>query len=204
MCSALGIVYGALVKVAVVRETVPHEQRVALVPDVLSRLIQAGLDVVVETGAGVAAHHPDQAFVEAGAKVSDDPLAEADVIVSVQPLGLERIEQLSPGTITVSFLPVAGQPETVAALRDRSITAFSLELVPRISRAQSMDVLSSQALVAGYRAVIVAAERLPGFFPLLMTAAGTVPPLGCWCWARASRPAGDRDGAAARRRGVGL
>ena len=145
-------------------------------PDVLPRLLQAGLDVLVETGAGVAAHYPDQAYVEAGAKVTDDPLADADVVVSVEPLPADRVRQLSAGAITVSFLPVTTQPELARVLRDQSVTAFSLELVPRISRAQSMDALSSQALVAGYRAVIVAAERLPGFFPLLMTAAGTVPP----------------------------
>ncbi len=163
-------------RVAIVRETASHENRVALVPDVLPRLLQAGLDVVVETGAGVAAHYPDQSYVEVGAKVTDDPLVDADVVVSVEPLPAERVRQLSAGTITVSFLPVTTQPELARVLRDQSVTAFSLELVPRISRAQSMDALSSQALVAGYRAVIVAAERLPGFFPLLMTAAGTVPP----------------------------
>lgn len=163
-------------RVVVVRETAPHENRVALVPDLVGRLTGAGLDVAVETGAGVRSLHPDEAYEAAGAAVTDSPLADADVVLSVQPLPVDRARTLRADATTVSFLPLSTEPDVVRTLRDAKVTTFGLELVPRISRAQAMDALSSQALVAGYRAVIVAAERLPKFFPLFMTAAGTVPP----------------------------
>ena len=165
------------VKVVVPAETRVGERRVALVPDAVPRLVGAGLQVVVESGAGAHVHASDDAYRAAGAVVADgDPVAGLAVVLSVVPLDPARIALLEPGSITVSYLPAVQQPDVVQALLDRQVTALAVELVPRISRAQSMDVLSSQALVAGYRAALTAAERLPRFFPLFMTAAGTVPP----------------------------
>jgi NAD(P) transhydrogenase subunit alpha len=163
-------------KVAVVRETTPHERRVALVPDLVGRLTGAGLEVDVESGAGAAAMCSDDEYRSAGATVSADPVPGADVVLSVQPLDLARARGLPIDAVTISFLPLGQYASLIRTLRDAKVTSFAMELVPRISRAQSMDALSSQALVAGYRAAIVAAERLPRFFPLFMTAAGTVPP----------------------------
>jgi NAD(P) transhydrogenase subunit alpha len=164
------------VKIAVVRETRPGEHRVALVPDLVGKLTGLGYEVLVESDAGSAADIADDTYRDAGATVTDDVLAQSDVVLSVQPLEPDRIARLSSGTATVSFLPTAQSLELVGALRDAQVTAFAMELVPRISRAQSMDALSSQALVAGYRCAVVAAERLRRFFPLNMTSAGTVPP----------------------------
>lgn len=163
-------------KVAVVKETEPAEHRVALVPDLVAKLTGAGLEVAVETGAGEHALHSDEAYESAGATVAADPLDGADVVLSVQPISVERIPGLRVDAVTMSFLPAMQDVVRVRTLRDAKVTSFSMELIPRISRAQSMDALSSQAMVAGYRAALVAAERLPKFFPLLMTAAGTVPP----------------------------
>jgi H+-translocating NAD(P) transhydrogenase subunit alpha len=165
-----------MMKVAVAKETEPAEHRVALVPDLVAKLTGAGLDVAVEAGAGEHALHSDEAYESAGATVAADPLDGADVVLSVQPISVERIQGLRVDAVTMSFLPAMQDVVRVRALRDAKVTSFSMELIPRISRAQSMDALSSQAMVAGYRAALVAAERLPKFFPLLMTAAGTVPP----------------------------
>ena len=162
-------------RVGVPAETHPGERRVALVPDAIPRLTEAGLDVAVEAGAGRTAFALDDAYRAAGATVVSDVLADSDVVLSVAPLTTAQVGRLRPGTITISFLP-AGQTELVNRLTDHQVTAFAMELVPRISRAQSMDALSSQALVAGYRCALVAAQRLPRFFPLFMTAAGTVAP----------------------------
>ena len=159
-----------------IRETRPYERRVALVPELVPKLLGAGLEVVVEPEAGEQSHHADEEYVAAGATVSADALSSADVVVSVQPLPPETVRRLRPGVLTVSFLPTAAELDLVRTMADARVTSLAMELVPRISRAQSMDALSSQALVAGYRAALVAAERLPRFFPLLMTAAGTVPP----------------------------
>ncbi|MBD0293203.1 MAG: NAD(P) transhydrogenase subunit alpha [Jiangellaceae bacterium] len=166
-------------KVLVVRESAEYERRVAIVPELVGRLIDAGLEVLVESGAGTGAFHGDNAYAAAGATTVSDrdaSLAVADVIVSVHPLPPTGVRYLRRGAITISFLPTSQDLSLVRFMRDAGITAFSLELVPRISRAQSMDALSSQALVTGYWATLVAAERLPRFFPLFMTAAGTVPP----------------------------
>jgi NAD(P) transhydrogenase subunit alpha len=153
------------------------ERRVALVPEAASRLVAAGLEVVVQAGAGRHAFAPDDSYREVGATVTDgDVLADSDVVLSVSPLSVDQARTLRPGTVTMSFLPVVAEADLVQVLRDHEVLAFSVEQVPRISRAQSMDALSSQALVAGYRAALVAAERLPRFFPLFMTAAGTVAP----------------------------
>jgi H+-translocating NAD(P) transhydrogenase subunit alpha len=166
----------SVVKIAGAGETRPAERRVALVPGLVSRLVDADLPVAVEPGAGLAAGFTDDDYRAAGAQVTADALAGAEVALSVQPLTARQVRGLSPNAITVSFLPAAQELELVAALRDAGHTAFAMELVPRISRAQSMDALSSQAFVAGYRAALVAAERLPRFFPLSMTASGTIPP----------------------------
>ncbi|MFW5899186.1 MAG: NAD(P) transhydrogenase subunit alpha [Jiangellaceae bacterium] len=163
-------------KVAVIKEEEPGERRVALVPDLVGRLTDAGLDVAVEAGAGEHSLHPDEAYEAAGATVAADPLEGADVVLSVQPLPAARVRNLKADALTISFLPAHQELDLVRAFKDAKITSFSMELIPRISRAQAMDALSSQALAAGYRAVLVAAEKLPKFFPLFMTAAGTVPP----------------------------
>lgn len=159
------------------RETRPYERRVALVPELVGRLTGAGLSVEVEAGAGRSAYHSDERYRAAGAEVVDrDPVEGADVVVSVQPLDPERAARLPAGAVTLSFLPTGQELELLRTYRDGQVTALAMELVPRISRAQAMDALSSQALVAGYRCALVAAERLPRFFPLFMTAAGTVAP----------------------------
>ena len=157
-------------------ETREGETRVAVVPELVGKLTGLGYTVSVEPGAGTGALHPDEEYVAAGAEVVDEPWLDADVVVSVNPLDPAVVRRLAAGTATVSFLPVNQSLDLVTDLRDCGITAFSMELVPRISRAQSMDALSSQALVSGYRCAIVAAGLLRRFFPLNMTAAGTVPP----------------------------
>ncbi|MEP6761578.1 MAG: Re/Si-specific NAD(P)(+) transhydrogenase subunit alpha [Sporichthyaceae bacterium] len=162
-------------RVGVPAETQSGERRVALLPDAVSRLLAAGLEVVVESGAGLPAYASDDAYRAAGAAIVDDVLADSDVVLGVAPLTTEQVDRLRPGTITISFLP-ADDTARIERLGARGVMAFSMELVPRISRAQSMDALSSQALVAGYRCTLVAAQRLPRFFPLFMTAAGTVAP----------------------------
>ncbi|RYP88604.1 NAD(P) transhydrogenase subunit alpha [Nocardioides guangzhouensis] len=163
-------------KIAVAKETRDGETRVAMVPELVDKLTGLGYDVAVEPGAGAGALHADEEYAAAGATVEPDALATADVVVSVQPLPVESVRRLRQGAATVSFLPGAQAGEVVTNLRDCGITSYSMELVPRISRAQSMDALSSQALVAGYRSAIVAAGLLRRFFPLNMTAAGTVQP----------------------------
>ena len=158
------------------RETREAEARVALVPELVAKLTGLGHEVLVETGAGLGALADDAAYAEAGASVVDDPLPDAELVLSVQPLTREAARRLPSGAVTVSFLPTALEPDLVRDLRDLSVTSLAMELVPRISRAQSMDALSSQSLVAGYRCAIVCAGLLRRFFPLNMTAAGTVPP----------------------------
>ena len=164
-------------RIAVPKEIRSGEKRVALVPDIISKLTKSGHQVVIESGAGVAAEYSDKQFIEAGAEVkSGDVLAGSDVILSVQPLTPSQIKSLKKGALTISFLSQATAADSIEAAVSNSITALSLELVPRISRAQSMDALTSQALCAGYKAALIAAELSPKFFPLLMTAAGTVTP----------------------------
>ena len=147
-----------------------------MVPELVGKLTGLGYDVLVEPGAGRHALIADDEYAEAGARIDDRALEEADLVVSVQPLATDAIRRLAAGAATVSFLPTGQEPEVVRQLRDDRITSFAMELVPRISRAQSMDALSSQALVSGYRCAIVAAGLLRRFFPLNMTAAGTVKP----------------------------
>ena len=163
--------------IAVPKEIREGEKRVALVPDVINKLTRLGLDVVIESGAGLHSQASDAEFLAAGAKVeSGDVLKSADVVLSVQPLTPAQMATLKKGAVTISFLSVVTAADSIDAAASAGVTAFSLELVPRISRAQSMDALTSQALCAGYRAAIVGAELSPRFFPLLMTAAGTVTP----------------------------
>jgi NAD(P) transhydrogenase subunit alpha len=167
------------VKLAVVRESQPGEDRVAVVPEVASKLARTGIEVVVEAGAGEAARFPDDAYRQAGATVLDSAaatLAGASVVARVQPPTLGEVAALPDGISLISFLQPVAAAETVKALAAKGATVYSLDLLPRISRAQSMDALSSQATVAGYRAGLSAAEHLAKFFPMFMTAAGTVPP----------------------------
>jgi len=167
------------VKLAVCTETRPGETRVAIVPDVAARLAATGIEVSVQAGAGAAARFPDAAYEDAGAAVLPDAaavLAGADMVARVQPPTVEEVAQLPEGVSVVSFLQPGQAPEIVQALAGKQATVYSLDLLPRISRAQSMDALSSQATVSGYRAGLTAAEHLAKFFPMLMTAAGTVRP----------------------------
>jgi NAD(P) transhydrogenase subunit alpha len=163
------------VRIGVPRESAPGERRVALVPDSVSRLTSTGLDVAVERGAGAGASVSDELYREAGAEIVDDAF-DADVVAKVRKPSAKELESLREGSILIGFLQPLTDHEGVAALGKRSVTAFALESIPRITRAQSMDALSSQSTVAGYKAVLLAATRLPRFFPMLMTAAGTVTP----------------------------
>ena len=163
--------------IAVPKEIKDGEKRVALVPDVISKLTRLGLDVVIESGAGTHSQGSDAEYESAGAKVvAGDVLKSADVVLSVQPLTPAQMSTLKKSAVTISFLSPTTAVESIEAAAKAGVTAFSLELVPRISRAQSMDALTSQALCAGYRAALVGAELSPRFFPMLMTAAGTVTP----------------------------
>ena len=162
--------------VAIVKETLDGEARVAMVPELVSKLTDLGYDVSVEPGAGVAAQFADEEYAEAGALLDEKATEYADVVLSVQPLTTSQLRALRTGAASISFFPTLQSLPGVAERRDLELTSFAVELIPRISRAQSMDALSSQALVAGYRCAIVAAGRLRRFFPLNMTAAGTVPP----------------------------
>jgi NAD(P) transhydrogenase subunit alpha len=167
------------VKVGTPKETAPDERRVAVVPDTVTRLGAASLEVSVESGAGLAAYIPDEAFEKAGARIvkgAAELIGDSDAVLKVQAPSAAEVDLVKKGAVLISFLQPATQGDIVRALANRGVTAFSLELVPRISRAQSMDALSSQASVAGYEAVLMAAGRLGKFFPMMMTAAGTVPP----------------------------
>ena len=165
------------IRVAVPKEIYPGERRVALVPEVSQKMAKLDIEVLVEAGAGSAAHYPDSAF--ASARIVNDAASlygEADIVLTVQPPTPELIEQLREGSILIGMLLPYQRLQHVNRLRERNITSFAMELVPRISRAQSMDALSSQAAAAGYKAVIMAAERSGRFFPMLTTAAGTIRP----------------------------
>ena len=164
-------------KVAVPRERAPGERRVALTPDAVAALVKGGTEVLVETGAGEGAFHADAAFEQAGARIATGPDAVysgADVVLKVQKPASDEVEQMREGSVLISFLQALTSPDLVRTLAAGRITSFGMEGIPRISRAQKMDALSSQANIAGYKAVLIAAESLPKFFPMLMTAAGTV------------------------------
>jgi H+-translocating NAD(P) transhydrogenase subunit alpha len=162
------------VKVGVPRETAPGERRVALVPEIVSRLAPGGFDVVLERGAGEAASFPDAAFVEAGATIGDP--WDTDLVAKVRKPSEDEAGRLRDGQVLVGFLQPLTDQEGIARVAARGVTAFAMESIPRITRAQPMDALSSQATVSGYKAVVLAADRLPRFLPMLMTAAGTVAP----------------------------
>jgi len=166
-------------KVGVVKETAPSERRVALVPELVGKLSAAGLDVLVESGAGTSAWAPDSAYTEAGATVVSrgDLYAQSDVILRVQKPSAEEVGALRQGQAVIGLLGPLTDPQTAKAMADRGVTAISLDMLPRtLSRAQTMDALSSQANVGGYKAVIAAADAYGRYFPLLTTAAGTARP----------------------------
>jgi proton-translocating NAD(P)+ transhydrogenase subunit alpha len=161
-------------RVGVARETAPGERRVALVPETAGKLAAAGFDVVVEAGAGDAASFPDASYTDARVALGD--AWATDVLVKVRRPDEQETGRLRDGQLLIGFLDPLGDPAGVDRIAARGVTAFAMESIPRITRAQSMDALSSQATVGGYRAALLAAEHLPRFFPMLMTAAGTVPP----------------------------
>jgi H+-translocating NAD(P) transhydrogenase subunit alpha len=164
-------------RVGVPKETEERERRVALVPEVMRKLTQKEHEVVVETGAGQGAMIPDALFEEAGAKIADSAAVwGADVVAKVAPPSAEEIGRLSSNSVLIGFLQPLTAPDTVRDLAQSGATAFALEAVPRISRAQSMDALSSQSNVGGYRAALIGAQLLGRFYPMLMTAAGTIRP----------------------------
>jgi len=164
-------------RIAVPREIRDGEKRVALMPDVINKLTRLGYEVVIESGAGNHSQATNQLYTDAGATVkSGNVITDADVILSVTSLSPTQMSSLKKGAVTISFLSPVTALDSIDAATQAGVTAFSLELVPRISRAQSMDALTSQALCAGYRAALVGAELSPRFFPMLMTAAGTVTP----------------------------
>jgi len=160
--------------VGVPKESADGERRVAMVPDVVKRLGAKDVEVVVESGAGEAALIPDELFEEAGAKIGD-PWG-ADVVVKVAAPTPEEIGKLGDGSVLIGFLGPLTSPDTTRALADGKVTAFAMEAIPRISRAQSMDALSSQSNVSGYKAALLGAEHSTRFYPMLTTAAGTIPP----------------------------
>ncbi len=171
--------------VAIPKEILPNERRVALIPTTISTLKKNGVEVWVEKGAGAKAQFPDSAYEEAGAKVEESIellYQNADVVLKVRPpafheaLNKHEVDLLKPQSVLVSLLDAYFQPETIQKLAEREVTSFALEFLPRITRAQSMDVLSSMSAIAGYRAVVSAAAELPKYFPMLMTAAGTITP----------------------------
>jgi NAD(P) transhydrogenase subunit alpha len=164
-------------KLGVPNQAAAGETRVATVPDVVRRLSKKGVEVLVESGAGAHAHVPDEEFAEAGGTVtSAEQVWAADVVAVVKAPSSADIDRLGRGSVVVGFLNPLADTDTTRALADAGVTSFAMEAIPRITRAQSMDALSSQSTVAGYRAVIVAAEKLDRFFPMLTTAAGTIKP----------------------------
>ena len=165
--------------IAVLRETETGESRVALMPDSVQKLVAQKASVAVESGAGLGAARTDDDYLAAGATVSDDRnamLASADVLVAVNRPAKEDFNKLKPNAVVLGFLRPLDEPAELTPCLESGLTTFAMELVPRITRAQSMDALSSMATVAGYKAVLLGADRIPRMFPLLMTAAGTVPP----------------------------
>jgi NAD(P) transhydrogenase subunit alpha len=172
------------VNIAIPKEIAAGERRVALVPETAKRLTKGGIEVLVERGAGAAAGYPDEAYTDAGATIVASPnelWAQADVVLKIQmpqlhPSGQHELEWCREGTVVIGHLQPLTQPDGVRHLKERKVTSFSLDLLPRITRAQSMDVLSSQSTVAGYKAVLLASAELGKFLPMLVTAAGTIAP----------------------------
>ncbi|QHT69289.1 Re/Si-specific NAD(P)(+) transhydrogenase subunit alpha [Rhodocytophaga rosea] len=166
-------------KIAVPKETKPYEKRVALTPDIVKSLLKAGWTCIIEEGAGVSSNYPDETYRQAGASIASSKAqvySEADVLLKVNAPSAEEVQLLKPGAIVISFLYAYTIPELVHVLQEKQISAFSMDAVPRISRAQKMDALSSQANLGGYKAVLLGANHLAKIFPLMMTAAGTITP----------------------------
>ncbi len=164
-------------RIGVPKEIRTGEARVGLAPDVIGKLVKQGLEVFIESGAGLLSGFPDKQYLDSGAQIkSGDVIKDADIVASVTALTPDQMKTLKKGAVTISFLSPTTQVDSIEAAAGTGVTAFSMELIPRISRAQSMDALTSQALCAGYRASLVAADLSPRFFPMLMTAAGTVTP----------------------------
>jgi NAD(P) transhydrogenase subunit alpha len=171
--------------VSIPRETYPGERRVALIPAVIPGLKKAGWEVIIESGAGSEATLPDRSYTDKGARIiaeRREVFAQAEVILQVRALGANPeagktdLELLRPGQVIIGFCDPLGAPESAKQLAEKGVTALAMEMLPRITRAQSMDALSSMATIAGYKAVLLAAESLPRIFPMLMTAAGTIAP----------------------------
>ena len=167
------------VQIVVPKEIVAGERRIALVPEVVKALVKSGATVTMESGAGLTAGYPDTAYSAAGATLETDSAklyGAAQLVLKVQPPTVEEVRRIRPGAVVVALVNASRNLDPVRALRDARLTVFALELLPRITRAQSMDVLSSQATVAGYRAALIGAELTPKFLPMLTTAAGTIRP----------------------------
>src|SRR5271167_1646362 len=164
------------VVVGILKETAAKETRVAVVPEIASKLKTLGVRVLIERGAGASANFPDALYTDAEFSDAATILASADILLKVQPPSVTEVAALKKGAIVIGFMQAYARPDLVLALKARGITSFAMELVPRISRAQSMDALSSQASVAGYKAVLIAANTLERFLPMLTTAAGTIKP----------------------------
>ncbi len=162
--------------VGVAKESVSSEWRVALVPDLVPKLTSAGIEVIVQSSAGVTAGFSDSLYAEKGGRVEPEVFSEADILLKVQPPTADEIARMKEGATLIGFLQPYTNATGIEALAARRVTAFSMELMPRITRAQSMDALSAMSTVSGYKAVLIAASHLPKFFPLLMTAAGTITP----------------------------
>jgi NAD(P) transhydrogenase subunit alpha len=164
------------VVVGILTETAAKETRVAVVPEIAAKLKTLGVRVLIERGAGASAHFPDALYTDAELSDAATILASADILLKVQPPSVTEVAALKKGAVVIGFMQAYARPELVLALKERGITSFAMELVPRISRAQSMDALSSQASAAGYKAVLIAANTLERFLPMLTTAAGTIRP----------------------------
>ncbi|MGL5082589.1 MAG: Re/Si-specific NAD(P)(+) transhydrogenase subunit alpha [Microcoleaceae cyanobacterium] len=166
-------------KIAIAKETQVDERRVALIPEVAARLVQQGIEIWVEAGAGERSFFSDATYEAAGVRVIDNPHSlwqDADIVLKVGVLQESEVSQLRDGSILIGFLDPLGNPVLIQKLAERNVTALSMEMIPRISRAQTMDALSSQANIAGYKSVLIAAATLPKYFPMLTTAAGTIRP----------------------------
>ena len=165
------------VTIGALRESAPQETRVSLVPEVADKLLQGGARVLLQRGAGTRAQFPDSTYKNVNwADSGESVLEQSDVVLTVQPLSVEQIQRLKSGAVVVGYMQPYARPAEVRALKERGVTSFAVEFIPRISRAQSMDALSSQASIAGYKAVLIAANQLQKFLPMLTTAAGTIRP----------------------------
>ena len=174
------------ITIGALREITPHETRVALVPEVAAKFAVAGARVLIERGAGDAAQFGDALYKKVEWADAATVLSQADVLLTVRPPSLAQIAQLKPGAVVAGYMQAHEKQAEVQALCERRITSFAVEFIPRISRAQSMDALSSQAAIAGYKAVLLAANSLDKFLPMLTTAAGTIRPSSVLVIGRAS------------------